>query len=64
MSIPELRERMQALKFPDLGMNLAVSKAADLKFKDAVPDALLASVALSRDLDRISAEQVLAQSFV
>jgi len=64
MSISELRERMQALKFPELGINLAVSKAIDVKFKDAVPSSLLASLALSRALDRISAERVLAQSFV
>ena len=56
-----IRERLQTLNLDGLSKILMSSKAIDLKFREAVPENLLASIVNDRALDRESAERVSTQ---
>jgi ATP-dependent Lhr-like helicase len=59
--VAAMREWLQTIELDGLSKTLISSKAIDLKFRDAVPQNLLASIVNSRALDRDSAERVLTQ---
>ena len=61
IAIAAIRERMQTLDLDGLSKALMFSKAIDLKFRDAVPENLLASIVNSRAIDRESAERISTQ---
>jgi threonine synthase len=61
ISVTAILERLQTLNLDGLNRTLVSSKAIGLKFQDAVPENLLASIVNGRALDRDSAERVSMQ---
>ena len=61
IAVAAILERLQTLNLDGLSKTLMSSKAIDLKFQDAVPENLLASIINGRVLDRDSAERVSMQ---
>jgi ATP-dependent Lhr-like helicase len=61
IAVAAIRERLQTLDLDGLSKTLMSSKAIDLKFRDAVPENLLASIVNGRAIDRESAERVSTQ---
>ena len=61
IAVAAILERLQALDLDGLSKTLMSSKAIDLKFQDAVPENLLASIINVRVLDRYLAERVSMQ---
>lgn len=61
MPIGAMREHLQTLELGGLSKTLMPSKAIDLKFRDAIPENLLASILNSRAFDLESAERVSTQ---
>ena len=62
ISIEALRERLQTVALDGLSKTIVSSKVIDVKFRDALPESLLASIVNRRALDRESAERILVQS--
>jgi ATP-dependent Lhr-like helicase len=58
-AVGAMRERLKALNVEGLVKPTISSRAIDLKFRDAVPETLLASIVSSRAFDRESALRVL-----
>jgi threonine synthase len=61
IAVAAMRELLQTLNLDGPSKTLMSSKAIDVKFRDAVPENLLACIVNRRALDRESAERVSAQ---